>query len=146
MCNSYSTNWILISITVIHYSVFYLILTISLWMYVYVYVRVRTCRGCTVGYERKMFGRSEGPRRYRHQVTILIYVCVCAYLRSWIGNVRIYFILLFWFFYIIYIIHTNSTLFSHFLLHNFNFSSRLALAETFCLNCGILALDEPTTK
>ena len=23
---------------------------------------------------------------------------------------------------------------------------RLALAETFCLNCGILALDEPTTK
>ena len=23
---------------------------------------------------------------------------------------------------------------------------RLALAETFCLNCGILALDEPTTN
>ena len=23
---------------------------------------------------------------------------------------------------------------------------RLALAETFCLHCGILALDEPTTK
>ena len=26
------------------------------------------------------------------------------------------------------------------------FLRRLALAETFCLNCGILALDEPTTK
>ena len=24
--------------------------------------------------------------------------------------------------------------------------SALALAETFCLNCGILALDEPTTN
>jgi DNA repair exonuclease SbcCD ATPase subunit len=23
---------------------------------------------------------------------------------------------------------------------------RLALAETFCLNCGVLALDEPTTN
>lgn len=23
---------------------------------------------------------------------------------------------------------------------------RMALAETFCLNCGILALDEPTTN
>lgn len=23
---------------------------------------------------------------------------------------------------------------------------RLALSETFCLNCGILALDEPTTN
>ena len=23
---------------------------------------------------------------------------------------------------------------------------RLALAETFCLNCGLLALDEPTTN
>ena len=23
---------------------------------------------------------------------------------------------------------------------------RLALAETFCLNCGIIALDEPTTN
>lgn len=23
---------------------------------------------------------------------------------------------------------------------------RLALAETFCINCGILALDEPTTN
>ena len=23
---------------------------------------------------------------------------------------------------------------------------RLALAETFCLNCGILTLDEPTTN
>ena len=23
---------------------------------------------------------------------------------------------------------------------------RLALAETFCINCGVLALDEPTTK
>lgn len=23
---------------------------------------------------------------------------------------------------------------------------RLSLAETFCLNCGILALDEPTTN
>lgn len=23
---------------------------------------------------------------------------------------------------------------------------RLALAETFCLNCGIMALDEPTTN
>eukprot|EP00969_Alexandrium_andersonii_P118126 5224880-Alexandrium_andersonii.AAC.1 len=23
---------------------------------------------------------------------------------------------------------------------------RLALAETFCLNCGVMALDEPTTN